>query len=55
MPVLVNNETVFPESPEFMSSLVDELIECGADIIGGCCGTTPAHIQAIAEKIKNIK
>ncbi|WP_371132637.1 homocysteine S-methyltransferase family protein, partial [Phenylobacterium sp.] len=32
---------------------VDELIKCGANIIGGCCGTNPKHIEAIAHKVKN--
>jgi len=51
MPVLINNETCFPESPEIMASMVQELIENGANIIGGCCGTTPEHIKAIADLI----
>ena len=35
-----------------MSSRVNELIKCGANIVGGCCGTTPKHIQALAQAIK---
>lgn len=52
MPVLENGETVYKESPEKMASLVKRLIEAGANIIGGCCGTTPAHITAIKEAVK---
>jgi 5-methyltetrahydrofolate--homocysteine methyltransferase len=48
-PTLVNGQTVFAETPEDMASRVAELIEAGANIIGGCCGTTPRHIAAIAE------
>jgi 5-methyltetrahydrofolate--homocysteine methyltransferase len=48
-PILENGKTVFKETPEYMASYVPELIEAGANIIGGCCGTTPAHITAIAK------
>ena len=49
-----NGTTKFPETPEIMVARVNELINCGANIIGGCCGTTPAHIKAISEKVKKI-
>lgn len=52
MPVLVDNKTVYPETPEMMASKVEELIHCGANIIGGCCGTTPDHIKAISAEIR---
>jgi 5-methyltetrahydrofolate--homocysteine methyltransferase len=54
MPELVNGETHFPESPEEMASKIGRLIEAGATIIGGCCGTTPAHIAAMARRIEMI-
>ena len=44
---------VYPETPETMASITAQLIEAGARIIGGCCGTTPAHIKAIKEVIVN--
>lgn len=53
-PQIVDGETVFPETPDDMASLVPQLIKAGAGIIGGCCGTTPAHITAIAEKVGNL-
>jgi 5-methyltetrahydrofolate--homocysteine methyltransferase len=52
MPVLEGDKTVFKETPEFMASKVPELIKAGAQIIGGCCGTTPEHIAAIARAAK---
>ena len=52
MPVLEGGKTVFKETPEFMASHVKELIEAGANIIGGCCGTTPDHIAAMARVAK---
>lgn len=48
-PVVEGEKTVFKESPDHMASFVNELIEAGANIIGGCCGTTPAHISAMAK------
>jgi len=48
MPVLEGDKTVFKETPEFMASKVPDLIRAGAQIIGGCCGTTPDHIAAMA-------
>lgn len=47
LPENVNGVDVFPETPEMMAANVAELIEAGANIIGGCCGTTPAHIAAM--------
>ena len=54
-PVIANNQTVFPESPEDMAAHVSELISAGANIIGGCCGTTPAHINAIAKVVREVE
>ena len=49
MPVYEGGKTVFKETPEYMASFVPELIQTGANIIGGCCGTTPDHIAAMAK------
>jgi 5-methyltetrahydrofolate--homocysteine methyltransferase len=50
LPQNIDGVDVFPETPEDMTKFVPELIKAGANIIGGCCGTTPAHIAAIKEK-----
>lgn len=55
MPELVNGETVFPESPEEMASKVGRLVAAGASIIGGCCGTTPAHIAAMVRQMRSLR
>lgn len=55
MPELVNGATVFPESPEEMARKVGRLVEAGASVIGGCCGTTPAHIAAMARQVKLLR
>ena len=47
LPENVDGVDVFPETPEMMAANVAELIGAGANIIGGCCGTTPAHIAAM--------
>jgi 5-methyltetrahydrofolate--homocysteine methyltransferase len=51
-PVFQNNETLFLETPDITAGFVNPLIDAGANIIGGCCGTTPAHIKSIAQMVK---
>ena len=51
LPKNVDGKDVFPESPEDMAALAPKLAAAGANIIGGCCGTTPAHIKAMKEAI----
>jgi 5-methyltetrahydrofolate--homocysteine methyltransferase len=49
------SDTGFDETPDVTSSLVKEFAEAGfINIAGGCCGTTPPHIAAIYEQVKNI-
>lgn len=52
LPIYQDGNTVFPESPADMSSLTLQLIEAGANVIGGCCGTSPEHIKAIGRMVK---
>ncbi|MCX5993769.1 MAG: homocysteine S-methyltransferase family protein [Chloroflexi bacterium] len=51
MPELVNGATVYRASPELMAQSALQLRDAGARIIGGCCGTTPDHIAAMARAI----
>ena len=51
LPTNVNGSDVFPESPADMAGRVAALVAAGANIIGGCCGTTPAHIAAIKQAV----
>ncbi|MDR0540582.1 MAG: homocysteine S-methyltransferase family protein [Dysgonamonadaceae bacterium] len=53
LPQIKNGEVRYPETPEYMATLIPEIIRAGATIIGGCCGTTPAHIAAIKKIITN--
>lgn len=47
LPLLVEGNTVFPGTPDDMTAYHDRLLALGVRIIGGCCGTTPAHIRAM--------
>jgi len=51
MPILENGRTVYLETPEYMADNCRELARLGVAVIGGCCGTTPSHIRAIARKV----
>lgn len=48
LPQMVSGRLVYPESPEAMAQGIARLVEIGVRIIGGCCGTTPAHTRAMA-------
>jgi 5-methyltetrahydrofolate--homocysteine methyltransferase len=50
-PEYLDGVTVYRESPDLMASFVPELIKAGANIIGGCCGTTPEHIREMAKAL----
>ena len=54
MPHLVDGKTIFPMTPEDFGKWAPELVKAGATFIGGCCGTTPAHIKAIKEALKGV-
>jgi 5-methyltetrahydrofolate--homocysteine methyltransferase len=54
MPFYNDGETVFPEKPEEMADLVPKIIAAGANVIGGCCGTTPEHIQKMRQAVDKI-
>jgi 5-methyltetrahydrofolate--homocysteine methyltransferase len=54
LPLLIDGETVFPDSPEEMAEYALRLRDAGANIIGGCCGTTPAHIMAMADALRGV-
>jgi 5-methyltetrahydrofolate--homocysteine methyltransferase len=51
LPVMEDGRAVYPESPEFMAEKAEELIAAGVAVLGGCCGTTPAHTRALREML----
>ncbi len=52
LPELIDANTVYRTTPEEFAKVGAVLVDEGATIIGGCCGTTPAHIRALAEAVK---
>ena len=50
LPELVDGKTVYRETPEMMASKLKALVQAGANIVGGCCGTTPAHVRAFVRE-----
>lgn len=55
LPELVDGETVYRMTPEEFAEAGAALVEAGAAIVGGCCGTTPEHIATLAEKVKGME
>jgi len=52
---LPNEFGEYDESPEAMASIIKEFAESGlVNLVGGCCGTTPAHIKAVAEAVDGL-
>ena len=51
LPVSRAGELVYPETPDFVAANVPALLDAGVRLIGGCCGTTPAHIRAIRDRV----
>ncbi|MFL5562403.1 MAG: bifunctional homocysteine S-methyltransferase/methylenetetrahydrofolate reductase [Gemmatimonadaceae bacterium] len=52
MPREVGGRSMYMASPEYMASYARHLIQAGAKIVGGCCGTTPEHIHAVVEGVR---
>jgi 5-methyltetrahydrofolate--homocysteine methyltransferase len=52
LPVYLEGKTVFPETPGEMAAQVRDLRAAGANIIGGCCGTTPEHIRFMRDYLE---
>lgn len=54
-PVAWEQTYVYPETPESMAAWVSALVQAGASIIGGCCGTTPEHIKAMRRSLDKVR
>ncbi len=55
VPELIDGQTVFKQSPADMAAKVKELVAAGANIVGGCCGTTPEHIGAMKAIVDELR
>jgi 5-methyltetrahydrofolate--homocysteine methyltransferase len=51
-PVLENMQVLYKETPDEMASGLPELLESGVCIVGGCCGSTPAHIKRFRQVLQ---
>jgi 5-methyltetrahydrofolate--homocysteine methyltransferase len=52
LPITRNGATVYPETPDDAAAKAPELLAAGVQLVGGCCGTTPAHIRALRALIR---
>jgi len=52
LPILKGGHAVFDMTAQRFASLGKALVKAGANMIGGCCGTTPAHIEGLKKKVK---
>ncbi|MBP8830047.1 MAG: homocysteine S-methyltransferase family protein [Desulfobacter sp.] len=54
MPVIKDNETVFPMAADDFRTFAKPFAEAGVNIMGGCCGTTPTHIAKLAQSMEGL-
>ncbi len=55
LPTLVDGRTVYDMEPQEFAGGMMELVDLGATILGGCCGTTPEHIRFLVERVREKK
>jgi homocysteine S-methyltransferase len=55
LPSTVEGRSIYLCSPEYMASYARRFMDAGARLIGGCCGSTPAHIQAIKAAVRSLR
>lgn len=53
-PTMVGSRLIYRSSPEYFADFTSRVVEAGASIVGGCCGTTPAHIAAMREALDSV-
>jgi 5-methyltetrahydrofolate--homocysteine methyltransferase len=54
-PELINMQVVYRQTPEQMAAGLADLLQAGANIVGGCCGSTPDHIQLFRQIIDRLQ
>ncbi len=55
LPELVDGKTIYRATPEYMAEHAVTFAKLGVNLIGGCCGTNPSHIKAMARALRNKK
>ena len=53
IPAIRKGHIVYDETPDYMAERFKELADLGINILGGCCGTTPSHINALSQIIRD--
>jgi homocysteine S-methyltransferase len=54
LPREVADRKIYMASPEYLAGYARRMVEAGARLVGGCCGTTPEHIKAIASFVQSV-
>lgn len=54
LPELVDGKTIYRMTPSEFADDIAALVEAGASIVGGCCGTRPDHIKAVTDRVKTM-
>jgi 5-methyltetrahydrofolate--homocysteine methyltransferase len=55
LPILKDGVVHYPETPADMATVLPGLVSAGVQVVGGCCGSTPAHITALRQALDSIK
>ncbi len=54
IPTLLNGRSIYHTTPEYLGAYARELVGSGVTLVGACCGSTPAHIRAIANAVRGM-
>ena len=52
IPAIEGGEIVYPDTPDHMAGQMQQMVEAGANIVGGCCGTGPDHVRAFVKALR---
>ncbi|NLP35110.1 MAG: dihydropteroate synthase [Clostridiales bacterium] len=55
IPKLMEGQTIFPMQADEFADAMKQMVLEGANLVGGCCGSTPEHIRQMVEKVKDLK
>jgi homocysteine S-methyltransferase len=54
IPTLLDGRSIYHTTPEYLGTYAKELVEAGVTLVGGCCGSTPAHIAAMKKALNGV-
>lgn len=55
LPRLIDGRYIYFTTPAYFAEYAEKFLRLGASVIGGCCGTTPEHIKAMADALRNVQ